>query len=269
MIGVIVPELTHHFYSQIISGIDSVLDSDAYQHIICLSNESYEKERKAARALHKLRVDGVLIAPAIESTRFDHFQEFISSDIPLVFLDRICEDITAPYVISDDFNGAIKGTEYLLERGCRHIAYIKGPENISTTFSRFMGYLEALKKNGIMADPNLVIQSDGTAGLPEKITELVQTHSVDAFFCHSDYHAFCALTTVLKMGLRVPEDISILGYADEPIATHTTPQLSTVRQPAFEIGVKGMELLIYEMLEKEKMEPALLDVELIIRESTR
>ncbi len=108
-----------------------------------------------------------------------------------------------------------------------------------------------------------------TPACTEKVTELVGSHTVDAIFCHSDYHAFCALTTVMKMGIRVPEDISILGYADEPIAMHTTPQLSTIRQPAFEIGVKGMELLIYEMIEKEKKEPALLDVELIIRESTK
>ena len=148
-IGLIVPELTHHFYSKIVKGVDSILDDIGYQQIICVSNEEFEKEKKAAQALLEARVDGLLVALSNQTEDYDHIQQLIDNEIPVVFIDRTCEDIHAPYVTTDDFEGAKTATNYLIELGCKNITFVQGPEHISTAFNRLTGYKEALKAANI------------------------------------------------------------------------------------------------------------------------
>jgi LacI family transcriptional regulator len=124
-IGLIVPELTHHFYSQIIKGVDSVLDDIGYQQIICVSSEEYEKERTAALTLLNASVDGLLVVLSDETNNFDHLKELVNEEIPIVFLDRMCKDIDAPYVMTDDFEGAKIATDFLVEKGCQRNAFLK------------------------------------------------------------------------------------------------------------------------------------------------
>jgi len=268
-IGLIVPELTHHFYSQIVKGVDSVLDEYGYQQIICVSNEEYENEQKAALALLNARVDGLLIALSNETKEYDHIQQLLDDNIPVVFLDRVCEDIQAPYVMTDDFEGAKIATQYLIETGCRNIAFLKGPENISTSFSRYMGYKEGLKKSDIVYDEALVIKQEAESGVEKQLQELLNANKFDGLFAHSDYHAFRAMEIIMKNGFRIPDDIQVIGYADEPLASYTTPKLTTIKQPAFEIGKVGMELLLWEIESGEKGEPRILPTELVIRQSTQ
>jgi LacI family transcriptional regulator len=268
-IGLIVPELTHHFYSRIIKGVDSILDERGYQQIICVSNEEYEKERTAAHTLLNARVDGLLVALSNETNDFDHFQELVDEEIPIVFLDRMCEDIDAPYVMTDDFEGAKSATDYLIKRGCTSIAFLKGPENISTSFSRFMGYKEALKNQHMPFIDSMVILQDSGSTIELQLTDVLKNGNIDGLFAHSDYHAFRAMEIILTCGYKIPDDIQVIGYADEPLASYTTPKITTVKQPAFEIGRIGMELLLNEIENGEKGEPKILDTELIIRQSTK
>jgi len=268
-IGLIVPELIHHFYSQIIKGVDNILDLNGYQQIICVSNEEYEKERAAARILLNARVDGLLIALSHETNNFDHIKELVDEEIPIVFLDRICEDIEAPYVTTDDFEGAKMATQYLIQTGCKNIAFLKGPENISTSFSRYMGYKEVLKKANIIFDEELVIKQEAESGVEKQLIELLNGNKIDGLFAHSDYHAFQAMEIIMKSGFKIPEDIQVIGYADEPLASYTTPKITTVKQPAFEIGRAGMELLLGEIESGEKGEPKILGTQLVIRQSTK
>jgi LacI family transcriptional regulator len=268
-IGLIVPELTHHFYSQIIKGVDAVLDVHGYQQIICVSNEEFEKEQKAALTLLNARVDGLLVALSNETKEYDHIQQLIDEEIPVVFLDRMCEDILAPYVMTDDFEGAKIATEYLIKIGCKKIAFMKGPEFISTTFSRFMGYKEALKIHNIPFDKSLVLMDQNHANLSDNLKELLQEYPIDGLLAHSDYHAFRAMEVIQKLGHNVPDDISIIGYADEPLASYTTPKITTVKQPAYEIGKVGMEMLLKQINSGVMGEPQILPTQLIIRQSTK
>lgn len=268
-IGLIVPELTHHFYSQIVKGADSVLDEIGYQQIICVSNEEYEKEKNAAEALLNARVDGLLVALSNETNDYNHIQQLINEEIPVVFLDRMCEDIQAPYVMTDDFEGAKLATQYLIDIGCNNIAFVKGPEIISTTFSRFMGYKEALQKNKMSVNDQLIIVHENRVNLKDRLEQIIKEFKIDGLLAHSDYHAFRAMEEIQKLGYKVPDDISIIGYADEPLAYYTTPKITTVKQPAFEIGKVGMELLLHQINTGEKGEPRTLNTELIIRNSTK
>ena len=267
-IGLIVPELTHHFYSQIIKGVDSVLDDVGYQQIICVSNEEYEKENKAAIALLNARVDGLLVALSNETKEYSHIQQIIDEEIPVVFLDRMCEDIQAPYVTTDDFEGAKMATKYLIDIGSRSIGFIQGPENISTTFNRLTGYKEALRGSKISLNEKIIIKHENDNIFTERIRELVEVYHIDAILAHSDYHAFKAMKELQSMGFRIPEDINIIGYADEPLASYTTPNITTVKQPAFEIGKVGMELLMSQIETGVVGQARILDTELIIRGST-
>ena len=268
-IGLIIPELTHHFYSRIVKGVDSVLDEIGYQQIICVSNEEFEKEKAAAEALLNARVDGLLIALSHETNEFDHIQQLIDEEIPVVFLDRMCEDIPAPYVMTDDFEGAKMATQHLIGIGCKKISFLKGPEFISTTFSRLMGYKEALKKNGIPLEDKYIINHCEQEELSNCLSTLIQDFKIDGLLAHSDYHAFKAIEIIQNSGLKVPDDISVIGYADEPLASYTTPKISTVKQPAFEIGKKGIELLMKQIETGEAGGPSVLDTTLVLRGSTR
>jgi LacI family transcriptional regulator len=267
-IGLIVPELTHHFYSRIISGVDSILDVTGYQQFISTSKEAYEREKRAVDTFLNARVDGLLIAMTSGTTKYDHIQKILDREVPVVLLDRMCEDVMAPYVITDDFKGATTATEYLIMTGCRNIIFIKGPENISTAFSRYMGFQEALKNHGIPLKDHMVIGGSQPQDLGRKLAQLLQKEKVDAIFGHSDYHAFHAMKIVRELKFRVPQDISIMGYADEPVATYTTPAISTVRQPAHQMGKLGMELLLSEIETGKQSAPKILDTELVIRAST-
>ncbi|MCG8309120.1 MAG: LacI family transcriptional regulator [Cytophagales bacterium] len=268
-IGVIVPELTHHFYSRIIKGVDCVLDEAGYQQIICVSDEEYEKEKKAAEALLNARVDGLLVALSNETREYGHIQQLINEEIPVVFLDRMCEDIQAPYVMTDDFEGAMQATQYLIDMGCKKIVFVKGPEVISTTFSRLMGYKESMKRNEIGISEKQIIDHGDQEHLKACLKRLIYNHQIDGLLAHSDYHAFKAMEIIHESGLNVPGDISIIGYADEPLANYTTPKITTVKQPAFEIGKTGMELLMNLIETGDAGEPKVLTTELIIRDSTK
>lgn len=268
-IGLIVPELTHHFYSQMVKGVDSVLDEIGYQQIICVSNEEYEKEKKAAEALLNARVDGLLVALSNETNDYKHIQQLIHEEIPVVFLDRMCEDIQAPYVMTDDFEGAKMATQHLIDIGCERIVFIKGPEIISTTFSRLMGYKEALNKNAFDIQDDFIIDNCDQQQLEHCLSILINDRKIEGLLAHSDYHAFKAIEIIHKLGLKVPDDISVIGYADEPLASYTTPKITTVKQPAFEIGKKGMELLLNQIESGNTDEPRILNTELIIRDSTK
>jgi len=267
-IGLIVPELTHHFYSKIVKGIDSILDDIGYQQIICVSNEEYAKEKKAAQALLDARVDGLLIALSNQTEEYDHIQQLIDNEIPVVFIDRTCEDIHAPYVITDDFEGAKTATNYLIDLGCKNIAFIQGPKNVSTTFHRLTGYKEALKAGNIPLDEKLIIKHEEDAKFNDLIKNIVETCHVDGILAHSDYHAFKSMQALQNHGYKVPDDVQIVGYADEPLASYTTPGITTVKQPAFELGKIGMELLMKEIESGVAGEPKVLETVLVVREST-
>lgn len=271
-IGLIIPEFTHHFFNQVLRGIESVTYEKGYHLIICTSDNAYEKEKKSVQTLLDLRVDGLLAAIGNNSKTFDHFQEILDIEVPLVLVDRICEDVETSYVVTNDFEGAMQATEYLIGRGGRQIGYIKGPVRISTTFNRFMGYKEALKKWGIPFCESLVFDSDEPQNLRNQLIPLLKNKQIDAVFAHSDYLAYEAIDIVQSAGLQVPGDIAVMGYANEPIASFMSPKLSTVRQPAFDMGRVAASFLMQKLageIDNDKIMIESLSTELVIRASTK
>lgn len=279
--GIVIPQIVHPYFSNIISGINSVAASHQYQTILSVSDEQSLKEKAIFKQLYDAHIDGMLVVHTCETMTFEHFAAIQRAGIPLVFIDRHSEEIEAPYVISDDFSGAKKAVQYLLNCGRTNIGHIHGPEHISTSFNRFMGYREALKSAGQSINAEWIFQTFDDLGkqFADKEALARQLPDLDAIFAFNDFVAYEVMQIAFELGLRIPEDLAIIGFCDAPIATHTRPQLTTVRQPAFEIGVEAAKLL-YEYMpdwelnefrrtrDSEEYVIKVLDTELIIRGTT-
>ncbi len=266
-IGLIIPEFTHHFYSCLLAGIESVTSQAGYQLLICTSNEKQTQEIKSTQTLLDARVDGILATISKMNDKFEHLQEVMDSGTPLVLVDRYTEELDTPYVVSDDFNGAFSAVDHLCQSGCKNILHLKGPENLSTTFNRFMGYKEALRKHKIELKEELVLES-GNKDLVEKIRFCLTNFRVDGAFAYSDYLAFEIYKVASELNIQIPEKLSVIGYADEPISSFIHPPLSTVNQQPFEMGAIGAIYLLNKINNPDiDMEIKSLQTKLMIRDS--
>ena len=268
-IGLIIPEFTLHFYSRMLSGIESVTSSQGYQLIICTSNEKQKQEIKACETFLDARVDGILATVCKKNEKFGHLQQILDSGTPLVLMDRICEDVETSYVVSNDFEGAYNAVKYLLESGCKRILHISGPKNLSTSFNRMMGYKEALKKHDIEFNPAWLIQND-QRDLTRIIKSCIQNQLIQGVFAYNDYLAYEVYQIARELKLNVPEDLSIIGFADEPIANYLTPQLSTVNQQPFKMGAAAAKFLLNQIKKPgNSVESKGLETKLVLRGSTK
>lgn len=267
-IGLLIPEFTHHFYSRMLAGIESVTAKAGYQLIICTSNEKQKQEIKACQTFLNARVDGVLATVCKKNEKIDHLQEIINSETQMVFMDRQCEELEASYVVSNDFEGAFLAVEYLIKNGFKRIAHIKGPKNLSTTFNRWMGYKESLKKAKLSVESDLIMESDDPSLFKENLKSLLMEKSIDSLFAYSDYLAYDAYQVAFDLGLKIPQDLAIIGFADEPIAQYISPSLSTVNQKPFEMGAQAAQILLNQIKNPgTPCEYIRLQTELILRDS--
>ncbi|MBX2841843.1 MAG: LacI family transcriptional regulator [Flammeovirgaceae bacterium] len=283
-LGLIIPEFTHYFFSLVMNGIEDVANKAGYHLMMCTSKELYEKEKKSTQMLSDSMVDGFLIAPAIESEDFAHFHRLKEDGYPIVFFDRNCEDLECPYVITDDFDGANQAVSYLINSGCQNILHLKGPESLHPAFTRFMGYQNAHKENDLrVKDGNILKWQNTEQQRKEQLKKILKkSKSIDGIFAYNDYIAHEAVEVCLELGINIPEQISIFGYADEPIASYISPKLSTVKQPAFEMGQHAadmlLELLKKDPIDEDELNPKIEEKEvksemiktsLVLRETTR
>jgi DNA-binding LacI/PurR family transcriptional regulator len=271
-IGLVLPEFTHHFFSQALKGIDAVINEGGYHLIINTHNDDYLRERRAVSALNGLLVEGMLVAYAGDNDGFQQYKDVISNGVPVVFFDRSCEEIEGSYVVTDDFGGAISAIDHLVKTGCKKIAYFSGPEDISTNFNRQMGYLEGLKKNGVAITKDLILPWQGDSeNWKKSITAFLRSHRPDGIFCFSDYIAYDTLCSLEALNVRVPEEVSIIGFAGEPVSEFSRPKISTVQQPAELIGRRAAEILLWHLAhpEDKKIITELIPTQLILRGTTR
>lgn len=271
-IGVIIPEIVHHFFSSVISGIEDVAYDLGYNVLMCQSNESYEREVINAQALLSNRVDGVLISVSKTTHDFDHFRNFSTQGIPMVFFDRICPDIMTDRVITNDEGGAFLATEYLINKGCKHIAHYAAPQNLLIGRGRVAGYQRALKQFGYEYDPRLILHCDTRELALEKTIEFITNNpTIDGIFAVNDSTAIAAMQMVQKAGKRVPEDIAVVGFGDGPNAMITCPPLTTVEQKGYEMGSEAITLLlqrIHNESDSDSFQTKVLTPTIIAREST-
>lgn len=271
-IGVIVPNLDY-VLSLMVRGIDEVALEAGFTVMVCQSNESFGREILNTRRLLESLVDGFIISVSSESKSFDHFKKIQERNLPVVVFDRVTPHLTAPSVRIDNEEGGFAATEHLIEQGYRRIAVLAGPENLGVSNSRMDGYLNALKKHKIKKDPALIVHCDFNQDYAYFATLelLAMKKRPDAIFTISDRMAIGAMLAIKKKGLRMPEDIGLVGFNNEPVTSLVTPTISSVDMPSFELGKAAAKLFIETMHNKENMdlEEKILKPKLIVRESSQ
>ncbi len=272
-IGVIVPLINRHFFSSVISGIEDIAYQSGFTVTISQSNDLLEKESYIAHALFANRVDGLIISIGMETKEYSHLRLFSERGIPLVFFDRVVDEIEANKIVVDDFGGAFKATKHLVGQGCKRIAHIGGPLNLNIYRNRLGGYKAALEESGFEIDNSLVLQTSLTredgANSAKQLLQLPDTP--DAIFCANDTTALSAITHFKDIGKKVPEEIAIVGFSNEPFSEVVTPSISTVKQPGFQMGQKAAELLLNQIngFNAKQFGTFVMPTELVVRESSR
>ena len=273
VIGVIIPEFAHYYFSSILSGIEEEASAHGYRIMVAQSNEQYEREVKICKSFYENKVCGIIVSQAKDTHRYDHFQQLIDTGIPLVFYDRICTGVNASRVVVDDYMGAFNAVSHLIETGCNRIAYYGSAMTLEISKNRYNGYKDALLKHGIQPDPELVRLCDNRTDA-ESITPEMLNSSVppNGFFAVNDDTAIGILYTAKRMGFRVPEDISICGFTNGQRAIACDPMLTTVEQRGTKVGEEAADILIGHVegtIPPGKIERRIIRTRLIIRGTTR
>lgn len=269
-IGVIIPDIVHFFFSTIISGIEDVAYESGYNVMMCQSNEKWEHEVKNVQALVSARVDGILISVAKETTNFDHFRAATDKGLPLVFFDRIVEDLDTDRVVVDDEVGAYNAVNHLLRMGKKRIVHLSGPSTLPIARLRIEGFKRALKEYRITPSQNDIIKCDTSEEATELVPKILRNSPrPDAIFAVNDLTAVQALLIAKHMGLKVPEDVAIVGFTNSQIATMTEPGLTSVDQRGYEIGLEAAKLLIARISDRNrKPQTKIISTELVVRGSS-
>jgi DNA-binding LacI/PurR family transcriptional regulator len=270
-IGVIVPEIKHDFFSSAISGIEEVAYQAGYTIIVCQSNESYEREVINTTALMHHRVAGIVVSIAQNTINYNHFQNLINRKIPLVFFDRVCDDINASKIVIDDYKSAFNAVSYLIGKGYKKIAHFAGPKDLGICKKRYEGYIQALRQAQLELPNDLIRygglhEQDGYNSMDMLIKE---NNIPDAIFAVNDPVAIGAFQRINEAGMKIPDDVAIMGFSNNKITNLVEPKLTTVNQPSFEMGKLAAETLL-NIIDGKIVEPKtmVLETELIIRKST-
>lgn len=273
VIGVIVPEIEHDFFASAINGIEEVAYHAGYTIIVSQSNESYEREVINTNSLIRQRVAGVLASISQNTKNGDHFLNLMSKGIPLVFFDRAFNGVPADKVIIDDARSAFNAVSHLIQKGYKKIAHITGPKELEICKQRMNGYKEALKKAKIPIAKELIFyggmhEIDGYNAADYLIKN---GNTPDAVFAVNDPVAIGAFQRIREAGLKIPDDIGIVGFSNNKITTLVDPSITTVDQPSFEMGKTAAEILIDIIGNKKKNakhKTIILDSKLVVRKST-
>ena len=275
-IGVIIPNILNSFFAKVFSGIEKVADEKGYNVIMCISNESLKKEMHTLEMLSNGTIDGFIVSVSEEAQKkhqYEHFSAIINDGTPIVMFDRIAEDIDCDKVIVDDFDSALDSTQHLINLGCKNIALLSSIDNLSVGKLRAEGYLKALELNKIAINNNIILRTDSEDDLNDKIESLIDENPIDGIFALDETDSVAALKFGLKKGYKIPEELSIIGFADGILASRRlAPRLTTVSQHGIEIGEVAAKLLIDRLESKEEhipYETKVIKTKLKERESTR
>jgi len=274
VIGVIIPEIVHHFFSTVIDGIEQYANEKGYNVMVCVSNESYEKEVLNFSLLANGSVDGLIVSVARETQKikkYNHFEALTKDEFPLVLFDRIIDEIQCDKVIIDDIGGGYKAANHLLEIGAERIALLSTQDYISVGALRKEGYIYALKSKGIEVQEDLIYKLDDSQNLYHQIEKVINVpNPPDAILAVNEIYAANALIIAKKRGLSVPEDIAIIGFTSGLISAFTSPPLTCIVQHGFLMGQQAAELLInrIENTGPKDFQKEVISPDLKIREST-
>jgi LacI family transcriptional regulator len=275
-IGVIVCNIDNNFFSQVINGIESIAQNRGYNVIITQSQENYEKEVSNSDHLSSRSVDGLIISLSAETRDVDHLVKLHEKGLPIVFFDRITDEIRTHRIVANNYKGAYEATQHLLQQGCRRIAHVTSSGSLSITRERLEGYKQALKDAGVAVDDRLIKFCPHSGMIREEtqqaLTELLQLpERPDAIFTASDRLSTTTLSLLQAMHIPIPCEIALVGYTNSISAEIFNPSLTSVVQPALEMGKLATEMLL-SLIESRRpvtqFEKRILDTELQIRESS-
>lgn len=271
-IALVIPEISNNFFSLVIKGVETICQELDYYVLIYESHESFAKEARILNHLIGGRVDGVLISVSSETKSSDHLKELLERKINLVMFDRVMDDLDVVKVSSNDYISSFDATEHLINRGCKRILFLKAGEQLSTMQKRLSGYRDALLKNKIDFDDDLIKTFHPYKELElEDLTKVIKETKPDAIFCTVEHLAIACYDVCQKLNINIPKDIKVITFSNLKVARHLNPSLSTISQPAFEIGKLIAKTLINEIEGKETdaLKEIELDCTLIKRDSTR
>lgn len=279
-ICIIIPEIIHHFFATVIGGVEKVANVKGYNVLVCLSDESFDKEVINMEMLANGNIDGFIISLSKETQQkgdFHHISEIISQGMPVVMFDRVTNDVLCDKVIIDDIDAAFNATQHLIDSKRKKIALISTVDYVSVGKLRTDGYLKALKLNHIETNKNIILKIEDVTNFENEIENLIKNNGIDAIFAVNELFAVTAIKMAMKLGKKIPEDIAIIGFTDGIISKYSSPAITTVSQNGVLMGEKAAKMLI-ERLEAEEVEynetyqehykTEVIETHLILRESS-
>ena len=273
VIGVIVPQIAHYFFSTILSGIEEQATARGYRIMVAQSEERYEREVRICQSFIEHRVCGVIVSMAKDTQEYQHFQQLIDAGIPLVFYDRICTGLNTCRVVVDDYMGAYKAVKYLIDTGCRRIAIYGSNMKMEISKNRYNGYRDALLKHGLKVDESLHYNCDNREDAEVLTPEVMAREDrPDAIFAVNDDTAIGILHAAKRMGLNVPQDLSICGFTNGERAIACDPMLTTVEQRGHMIGEEAVDILVDQVegvIPMNKVEKRIVRTRLVVRGTTK
>lgn len=272
-IAVIIPEVVNDFFGPVINGIESIAQEKGYHVLIYLTHEDVKREVAIAKVIQNGRVDGVMISLSSKTTDTAHLEELNDKEIPLVFFDRIAEHINVPKVITDDYDSGALATQHLIDNGCKRIAFLTISQSLSISNKRRNGYLEALRKNRVEDDAGMILNCDGNDLTDyQLIKDLLQrADRPDGIFASIESLAIATYEVCEELNLRIPQDVKVICFSNLKTAKLLNPSMTTITQPAFEIGREAADIL-FKLVEKKGhhflQERTVINSKLIERNST-
>lgn len=274
-IGVIVPNLSYYFFSAMLNSIEEAAMQAGYSVMVCQSNESYLREEAHIQNLLRSQVEGFIISLSQNTSNCAHVERLVRKNVPLVLFDRYADNFetTTTKVIIDNHAAALRATEHLIENGCRRVAFLAGPPQLLLSNQRLAGYREALIKHGLDVNDQYVFHGDYSREntLMQTLAMMSLPHPPDGLLTISDRMAYPAMYALKQKGIRIPDDVALASFNNEPAGAYLSPSLTSVHQPISEMGMETVRLLLQQLEATDSLPPIetkVFDTQLIIRESS-
>lgn len=270
-IGVVIPELNHHFFSSILDGIEQTANEAGYNILICQTGEDVQKEIRSVQTLIGSRVAGMLVGVSKQTAQLHHLQEVLDNSIPLVLYDRPCPSLPCDQVVSDDYMGAFNAVEYLIQTGKRKVMFMSSSFQLEVSRRRYQGWRDALMRYHIPIQDNMIVECDTRSGAIIATPRILQSEDrPEAIFCVNDDCAAGVLHAAQIMGVKVPDELSICGFSNAPICRATVPMLTTVQQHGVAIGKRATMRLLKRLAGEDRIpQTEMVPTDLIVRETTK
>ena len=273
-IALVIPEVNNSFFLQVINGAESIAREKDYHLLIYITHEDAEHEKGIIEHLQNGRVDGIIMSITLNTKSYDYLERCIGNDVPIVFFDRVCHEIETVKIVTDDFTSAFTATEHLIQNGCKNISFLSLSDNLSIGVKRLNGYTEALNKYDIPVDEGKIVHCVTTNEEADYnlVKELLLSHpEIDGIFASVERFAFITYRVCKELKRQIPEDIKVVSFSNLQTANFLSPSLTTISQPAFEMGATAAATLFKHLDKKRAMianENIVIKSNLMIRESS-